>query len=43
MINMYKEYRDVSINGAVSQLYAELAGNHKADKRTVHILRTAVL
>merc|ERR1719440_2025118 len=24
--NMYKEYRDLTINGAVSQMYAEMSG-----------------
>ena len=40
---MYKEYRDVSLNGAVSQLHAEMAGNHRASCDTVSIIRTAVL
>ena len=43
MINMYKEFRDISVNGAVSQLYAELSGNHRANGNTVHVLRVAVL
>ena len=29
--NMYKEFRDVTINGAVSQLYSEMAGRHRAN------------
>jgi large subunit ribosomal protein L18Ae len=41
--NMYKEYRDVSLNGAVSQLHAEMAGNHRASSDTISIIRTAVL
>jgi large subunit ribosomal protein L18Ae len=41
--NMYKEYRDVSLNGAVSQLHAEMAGNHRASPDTISIIRTAVL
>jgi large subunit ribosomal protein L18Ae len=40
---MYKEYRDVSLNGAVSQLHAEMAGNHRASPDTISIIRTAVL
>ena len=43
MINMYKEFRDISVNGAVSQLYSELSGNHRANGNTVHVLRVAVL
>lgn len=41
--NMYKEFRDVSLNGAVSQLHMEMAGNHRASRDTVSIIRTAVL
>ena len=41
--NMYKEYRDVSLNGAVSQLHAEMAGNHRASSDTISIIKTAVL
>jgi large subunit ribosomal protein L18Ae len=41
--NMYKEYRDVSLNGAVSQLHAEMAGNHRASPDTISIIRTAIL
>ncbi|KRX03681.1 hypothetical protein PPERSA_10365 [Pseudocohnilembus persalinus] len=43
MHNMYKEYRDVSLNGAMSQLFAEMAGNHRADPNTIHIIRTVVV
>ena len=41
--NMYKEYRDISLNGAVSQLHMEMAGNHRASRDTISIIRTAVL
>merc|ERR1712224_1132282 len=41
--NMYKEYRDVTINGAVSQLYSEMAGRHRAQPGTIQIINTAVL
>merc|ERR1719190_153147 len=41
--NMYKEYRDVTINGAVSQMYQEMAGRHRADPGTIQIINTAVL
>ena len=49
---MYKEFRDTTLNGAVSQLCnifvliiidQEMAGNHRAQPQTVHILRTSVL
>ena len=41
--NMYKEYRDVSLTGAVSQLHMDMAGNHRASRDTISIVRTAVL
>ena len=41
--NMYKEFRDISLNGAVSQLHMEMAGNHRASRDTISIIRTAVL
>merc|ERR1719197_23181 len=28
--NMYKEYRDVSICGAVEQMYSEMSSRHRA-------------
>ena len=40
---MYKEYRDISLNGAVSQMHMEMAGNHRASEDTISIIRTAVL
>jgi len=40
---MYKEYRDVNLNGAISQLHQEMAGNHRASRDTISIIRTAVL
>lgn len=40
---MYKEFRDISLNGAVSQLHMEMAGNHRASEDTISIIRTAVL
>ena len=41
--NMYKEFRDVTINGAVSQLYQECAGRHRAQPGAIQIINTAVL
>lgn len=41
--NMYKEFRDVNINGAVSQLYSEMAGRHRAKPGAIQIINTAVL
>jgi len=41
--NMYREYRDLTLTGAVSQLYDEMAGRHRARPRSIQIIRTAVL
>merc|ERR1712070_564446 len=41
--NMYKEFRDVTINGAISQLYSEMAGRHRANPGAVQIINTATL
>merc|ERR1712039_785032 len=41
--NMYKEYRDVTINGAVSQMYMEMAGRHRAKPGAIQIINTAIL
>jgi large subunit ribosomal protein L18Ae len=41
--NMYKEYRDTTVNGAVSQMYAEMAGSHRADANAIQILKTVEL
>ena len=41
--NMYKEYRDTTLTGAVAQMYSELSGRHRARKSCIQIVRTAVL
>merc|ERR1719240_1434646 len=41
--NMYKEYRDTTINGAVSQMIAEMAGRHRAQAESIQILKTCIL
>merc|ERR1712045_330897 len=42
-VNMYKEYRDVSLCGAVSQMYMEMSGRHSASQDSIQIIRTSVL
>ena len=42
-VNMYKEFRDVSLCGAVSQMYLEMAGRHSAAQNSIQIIRTSVL
>lgn len=39
--NMYREFRDVKLTGAVSQLYDEMAGRHRTRPRSIRIIRTA--
>ena len=41
--NMYKEFRDVNINGAVSQMYSEMAGRHRAQPGSIQIINTTIL
>ena len=41
--NMYKEYRDNTLCGAVSQMYMEMSGRHSADPRSIQIIRTSVV
>merc|ERR1712083_677503 len=43
IVNMYKEYRDTTLCGAVSQMYLELAGRHSAAKESIQIIRTSVV
>jgi len=40
---MYKEFRDVTLNGAVQKLYTEMAGKHRTRKTAIQIIRTAVV
>ena len=41
--NMYREFRDVTLCGAVSQLYDEMAGRHRTRPRSIQIIRTAIV
>ena len=41
--NMFKEYRDVSMRGAIDQMYNEIAGNYKASSERVDIIKTVEL
>merc|ERR1712195_119711 len=41
--NMYKEFRDVTINGAVSQMFAEMSGRHRAQAGSIQIINSAVI
>jgi large subunit ribosomal protein L18Ae len=37
---LYKEFRSTTLNGAVAQLYSEMAGRHKAQRESLVIIRT---
>ncbi|GBG34958.1 60S ribosomal protein L18a [Hondaea fermentalgiana] len=41
--NMTKEFRDVTLVGAVTQLYQEMAGLHRARAPSIQIISTAIL
>lgn len=38
-VNMYKEYRDMSMTGAVEQMYMEMSGRHRARWSSIHVLK----
>merc|ERR1712166_603051 len=42
-INMYKEYRDVTLCGAVEQMYMEVAGRHRGRASGIQIMKTCEL
>ena len=41
--NMYKEYRDLTLNGAVDQMYTEMASRHRVRSHQLHIIKTTVV
>jgi ribosomal protein L20A (L18A) len=41
--NMFKEYRDVTLNGAVEQMYTEMASRHRVRSHQIHIIKTTVV
>ena len=43
IINMYKEFRDTTLCGAVSQMFNEMAGRHSGRPETIHIIKTKVI
>jgi large subunit ribosomal protein L18Ae len=42
-VNMYKEYRNTTLCGAMSNLYMEMAGRHSARAETLQVIRTSIL
>lgn len=41
--NMYREFRDLTLTGAVAQLYDEMAGRHRTRPRSIQIIRTSII
>ncbi|KAK6750617.1 hypothetical protein RB195_002536 [Necator americanus] len=39
--NMYREYRDVTVAGAVTQAYRDMGARHRAQADRIHILKVA--
>lgn len=38
-VNMFKEYRDVTMTGAVEQMYMEMSGRHRARWSSIQVLK----
>ncbi len=43
IINMYKEFRNTTLCGAVSQMYCEMAGRHSGRPESIQIIKTKVV
>lgn len=41
--NMYKEYRDTTLNGAVEHMYNEMASRHRVRFPCIQIIKTATI
>ncbi|TYH23969.1 hypothetical protein ES288_A03G054200v1, partial [Gossypium darwinii] len=41
--NMYKEYRDTTLNGAVEQKYTEITSRHRVRFPCIQIIKTATI
>ncbi|KAG4399838.1 hypothetical protein AAZX31_08G297100 [Glycine max] len=41
--NMYKEYHDTTLNGAVEQMYNEMAFRHRVRSPCIQIIKTATI
>ncbi|KAK2076281.1 60S ribosomal protein L18a-2 [Prototheca wickerhamii] len=41
--NMYKEYRDLTLNGAVEQMYQEMGSRHRVRASALQIIKTATV
>jgi large subunit ribosomal protein L18Ae len=41
--NMYKEYRDVTLVGAIQQLLTEMSARHRAAYHNIHVIKTCTI
>jgi len=41
--NMYREYRDTTLNGAIDQLYHEMGSRHRCRFSCIQIIKTATV
>lgn len=41
--NMFREYRSLTLNGAIDAMYSEMAGRHRARPRSIQIIRTGII
>merc|ERR1712212_653749 len=41
--NMYREYRDLSVNGAVTQCYRDMGARHRARAHSIQIMRVETI
>jgi len=41
--NMYKEYRDLTLNAAVDQMYDEMSGRHRCRPASIQIVKTGIV
>ncbi|KAG9140764.1 hypothetical protein Leryth_006947 [Lithospermum erythrorhizon] len=41
--NMYKEYRDTTLNGGIEQMYTEMASRHRVRSHCIQIIKTATI
>merc|ERR1711872_1064683 len=41
--NMYREYRDLSVSGAVTQCYRDMGARHRARAHSIQIMRVEVI
>merc|ERR1719369_55001 len=42
-INMYREYRDLTTCGAITQCYRDMGARHRARASSIHIIRVEVI